>query len=452
MLTAKLPMEYKSNTVYHGTLLIFILIFYQQVFVLNIGGSFKLYELVASVFFLFWLSNPKIYSKHCLVLFLFFVIAPIPGNITFLLNDDRFLYYKRFPEAMDIARFNINFAPSLIYFYYLICFAAINVIVGSRKVFEKHTTIVKWFVISGTIVSLYSLYGFIFVSLLGFPDLIPTFMDYRNSNPVSQIRPSGFSSEPGTYVLSLSWIILYLFFYRGLFSRRVTRILFMINLLVLLLTMSTLILVLVLSLAVYVIIFERLKYSLYLFAAFFIMGGALYVFSVELIGYDHTVYYFFGKISSFLSPPTETLGSGSFRAYTSLLGLELFKEFPIFGVGGGNSYFFLWKNEFNMGIKDFFLVIDHSTPPQNCHAKILAELGLFGYSLFIIFFAMLIRSIVKAINGKQIYIYKAGFVGVVMTFFMLLSIYPEYSLFIWINLALILNHIYWSKQEMVRGV
>jgi hypothetical protein len=458
MLNANLIMESRGNTVYRGTLLIFILIFYQQVLVLNIGGSFKSYELIASVFLILWLSRPKIYSNYCVVLFLFFVVSPIPGNLIFLINEEKFFYYNRFPEANDITRFNMSIAPMLVYFYYLICFAAVNIIVGSRKVYEQHAVIVKWFVISGTIVSIYSLYGLVFVNLLGFPDLVPSLIDYRNSRPEFQSRVTGFSAEPGTYVFCLSWILVYLFFYEGLFSKRMLLILISINILVLFLTLSSLILVFILSIFVYTLFFERLKFRLYMVAALSIGGCILYLVFSELIGSDLVEYYFFGKITEFFSSPNNTLSSGSFRAYTSLLGLELFKEFPIFGVGGGNSYFLMWKNEYNIGIGAFGQVIDYSTAPQNSHSKILAELGLFGYSLFLYFFFILMRSIVKGVKASKVkgvkdsqsFIYKVAFIGVLMTFLMLFSVYPEYSLFVWINIALILNHIFWSKKGLVR--
>lgn len=454
MLNTNLLVESRGNVVYRGTLLMFILIFYQQVLVLNIGGSFKSYELIASVFLIFWLSKLKIYSKYCAVLFLFFVISPIPGNLFFLINEEKFFYYNRFPEASDITRFNMSIAPVIVYFYYLICFAAVNIIVGSRKVFEQHVVIVRWFVISGTIVSIYSLYGLIFVNLLGFPDLVPSIIDYRNSNPDTQSRVTGFSAEPGTYVFCVSWILIYLFFFKGLFSKRILFTLILINTLVLFLTLSSLILAFVLSILVYTLCFEKFKYRLYMVASLSIGGCILYLTLSELIGADLVEYYFLGKIAEFFSSPNNTFNSGSFRAYTSLLGLELFKEFPIFGIGGGNSYFLMWKNEHNMGIEAFGQIIDYSTAPQNSHAKILAELGFFGYFLFISFFFMLLRSIAKGIKDakargvktNESYIYKVAFIGVLMTFLMLFSIYPEYSLFLWINIALVLNYIFWKKR------
>jgi hypothetical protein len=54
----------------------------------------------------------------------------------------------------------------------------------------------------------------------------------------------------------------------------------------------------------------------------------------------------------------------------------------------------------------------------------------------------------KIYKIDNIHLKKIALIGGLMTFMMFLSIYPIYSLFIWIYFALVLNYIYnYNKKE-----
>jgi len=63
----------KRKLIYNIFVLISFFIFFQQVFVINIGGSFKIYELLALILVVLFISTDlKIYSKFAFYLFFFF--------------------------------------------------------------------------------------------------------------------------------------------------------------------------------------------------------------------------------------------------------------------------------------------------------------------------------------------------------------------------------------------
>jgi hypothetical protein len=442
------------TAIYHVILLIFITIFYQQVVVINVGGSFKLYEFLGLILVvLFLLSDNKIiHSKHSLCLFIAFVLAPIPGNFINLLNPIKLSYYETFPAAATKLRFNIWIAPILIYLYYLLNWTVINSIIGSKLVFQNHKKVIRVFIISGSLVSFYSLYGYFFVPR-GFPDLVPSFLDFRNSTPLNSHRPAGFSAEPGSYILILMWQFLYLLYIPHLFKEKIIqRGLLIITIVLLLLTQSSSLIAVFGAVVIYYFFLNGWSSRLYLIITLLcllvIVTYLIHYFELESL----VTYVFYEKVANFFSKSdySNFTDSGQIRSYTNYLGIQIFKDHPFFGVGGGNSYFYLWAYEQGQPTG----IITYDMLPQSTHGKILAELGLLGYIPFFLFFTLTIWHLFKKLKRRSLdlltvnkysrAVYRAGFIGTVATFGMLISIAPEYNLFIWVNIALILN---WYTHE-----
>ncbi len=424
--------------------LLFFFIFYQQILVVNIGGSFKIYELIALVLMVFYLFDKKIiYEKHSFILFLFFVISPLASFIVYYLGLDASSYYQRFPEANTQLRFNIYFIPILILIYYIFNWVTINYIIGSKWVFENRYKLVKIFILSGTLVSIYSLYGIFFVYNLGFPDLVPSFIDYRNSNPTFQIRPAGFSAEPSSYIIMMSWIMLFLLFLPNLYSRTKRNVLILINGLVLVLTLSSAIVAFLGAIFVYYMFFQSYKKFLKFFFVLITTIFLFYLFIGNYVDMGFVQYTFYEKIIELFTPPETILSSGQFRSYTSWLGIEIFKEYPLYGVGGGNSYYFLFNFEKNIPIETYGYELTHSIAPMNIYTKVLAELGILGFLLLLSFLFYSLYTFAKF--HKQNPFFKIGFIGLLMTCGFFFSVYPNYSLFLWINIALCLNVLHFRK-------
>ena len=437
--------DINKRSVFSGLLkCLFFFIFYQQVLVLNIGGSFKVYELIALIFVLFFLFGTKsIFGKHSLLLFLFFIVSPLMSFVFYFIWLDASNYYQRFPDALNDLRFNIYFIPILIMLYYIFNWVTLNYIIGSKWVFYNRDKLVKIFIFSGTLVSLYSLYGLFFVYYLGFPDLVPSFLDYRNSNPTFQIRPTGFSAEPSSYILMQSWIMLFLLFIPNLFKTPRRFILLLINGFVLVLTLSSGIVAFLGAIVMYYLFFQGMKQKLGLLLILSVLILSFYFLVENYVNIEFVKYAFYGKIGELFSPPETILSSGQFRSYTSWLGFEIFKDYPLFGVGGGNSYFFLYNYEKNISIQTYGFELTHSVAPMNIYTKVLAELGIFGF-VFLIGFMLYSLYIFGKLHRQNEY-FKVGLIGIIMTLGFFFSIYPEYSLFIWINIALCLNVVYFKK-------
>ena len=98
-------------------------IFLQQVFVINIGGSFKIYEIIALLLCVIFIcyDKPKIYGKLSVILFCLLIITPIISFIFLMLDGTKYDYYSRFPDAVNSLRTNVVFAPLILLIYYCFC-------------------------------------------------------------------------------------------------------------------------------------------------------------------------------------------------------------------------------------------------------------------------------------------------------------------------------------------
>lgn len=430
-----------NEIVYYLICIIAFTIFYQQVFVINLGASLKIYEIIAILLLLIYIFKDKmtIRSKLSLYLFFFFCVTPTISYFLYLFNTDKELYYNRFPEAVLSLRTNIYIAPTLLLIYYYFNWIVFNYIASSELIYMNKRKIIRVFIISGSLVSIYNFYAYIFIRHFGFPELIPSFGDFRNASTQITGRFCGFSDEPGSYIVLQTWVVYYLLFCQDILRFKRIWFLRIINILSLLMTFSSMLVPSILIISF--MIFRKVKLR-YKFLVLIAIVSLCYGVRRIVLNYDAEnviKYIFVEKITNYISGSDNTLDSGAYRNLTAKLGLEVFKDYPIVGCGGGTSCFFLWSHENNMGIRTWGETLTSTTYPQNCYAKILAELGVVGFIFFFIYFILFLRKCKKNLSNS---ICNVGFYGTITTLIMLLSVYPETSLFLWFNIALTANEIY----------
>lgn len=416
-------------------------IFLQQVFVINIGGSFKIYEIIALLLCVIFIcyDKPKIYGKLSVILFCLLIITPIISFIFLMLDSTKYDYYSRFPDAVNSLRTNVVFAPLILLIYYCFCWVFFNYATASETIYANKNKLIKTFVVTATIVSIYNFYSYITVYWLGLPDIIPGFLDYRNSPVQLTGRFCGFSSESGTYVILQTWVVYYLWFYDAL-SFKHKKLIQYINLSSLLMTMSSL---LIPSLLIFFIqLFRKSSFTrkirlIVVIITIIIVGGTV----LSRYNLDKMVRYILvEKVQNYLSPSDNTLDSGAYRNFTSRLGLKVFQDNMIIGCGGGASCFYLWKYEYKMGIVNWGERITATTYPQNAYAKVLAELGLCGFMLLAAFYLLFLYYCFR--YRKQSQLLGISLYGGIFMLFALSTTYPITSLFLWYNIALASNTIY----------
>lgn len=437
-----------ERLIYILILCISVSIFYQQVFVVNIGASLKIYEIISLFLLVLFIckDRPKIYGFCSLIIFLLFVVIPSISYIMYLFNADKELYYLRFPEGRTSFRTNIYLAPTLLLVYYYFCWVVINYIISSRLVYQNKEKVIRAFVISATIISLYNLYSFILVMKLGFPDLIPSFLDYRNSPTHVTGRFCGFSDEPGTYIILQTWTVYYLYFYQSHLKLRHISFFRIVNTIALIMTLSSMVLpaLLLMCIPLYRKLHIKKKIEVSIASLFFVLGLMKIISHYNLESFVH--YIVVEKTTNYVSNPDNTLDSGAYRNFTSRLGMKIFKENPIIGCGGGTSCFFLWKNEKKMGIKEWGERLSATSYPQNCYVKVLAELGITGFIFLLLFLGLVLKKCWR--YRKTSSLCNVSLLGTLFIVLVLMAVYPETSLFLWFNIALAMNEVYFlSKNE-----
>ena len=126
-----------NNIKYYLILLILIFIGFQQVLVLRIGGSFKLYELAALIllfFNLIYLNKTKM-SIESFLLFIFLIISPIFSLLTFYFHtEDINSFYHTYSNAKTF-RYNYAIAPIIILVYFIFNWVSVNEIIHSYRIY-----------------------------------------------------------------------------------------------------------------------------------------------------------------------------------------------------------------------------------------------------------------------------------------------------------------------------
>ncbi len=432
------------DSVYTILVLITYSIFFQQVFVVNIGGSFKIYELLALVLVPLYMFNNKfiIYSKYSLLLFLFFIISPILGSITSYFNyNDYFNFYNIYPKMNNSLRYNMYIIPFIIYLYYIFTWTFFNYIMFLKLNILELNKIIRIYLFSSLLISFYALYGFIFVYHLGFPDIVPTFLDYRNNAPSWQWRPSGFSSEAGDLCYMLSWSVIILIFKKDIFPPLKSKIYLIVIGSVFLLTASSMIVLFFISLFIWSLFYaSSLSKKLLYILGIIIIVISMILLSIYFDIYNLLEYYAYVKFQHVANPQDHIGSSAGIRGYQWQVGMKLWLDNLLFGVGGGNSYFHMWRVDM-LGVAEL-------DSPKNIYIKVLSELGLFGFSILALFFTIVFRFLYKIKYMKNAYA-NILYVGLLNTILSYNALTSTYTIWLWLNIAIILSYLT-AKYRLIR--
>jgi O-antigen ligase len=423
------------NLKYNLTFFIIILIGFQQFPVLRIGGSLKVYEILAIILLL---VNVSTYNQqmtiHKKVFFswILFVISPIisllVAYLTIRYPTDFFLAY---PKTSDSFKFNYEVFPILQLLYMFFCFSVISTIYTNKLLYRNTDKVIKISVIIGTCIAIYSLIACFTTDIIIY---LPEFIQHRTEYI---FRSCGLSQEPSFYVLYQGWIVLFTYYSKKIFKKITWILLMTINIFSLLLTFSTSLIGFVIVLLASIFLFKNSKKIYFIFICFLcISGGYLYITMSNNIEFVESI--FINKAQNFFSSPNHTMDSGSFRSYTARIGLEMFKDYPITGVGVGNSVYYMHKYDSRMGIVEYGETLHAGIFPQNTFTCVLAEQGLIGGIGLFFLIAVIIRSSWK--NRNKNTLCKVFFIGCLFNIIAMFAITPVYSLFIWVFMAFALGY------------
>ncbi|MDB4926294.1 O-antigen ligase [Mucilaginibacter sp.] len=409
---------------------------FQQFPIIRIGGSFKVYELLAIIILLtdiISIKKLKFANSASIAAFLFFVVSPL---ISYLYSNIFLGYpngfFLRYEDANSF-KFNYYVFPLLQVIYMFFNFSTFNVIAISSFIYLRFNIILKTIVVVGTCIAIYSLMAMFTVDIIA---LLPQYIQYKQPY---DFRSSGLSQEPSFYVLYQSWICLITWYSKKIFKKRYWYILLIINVASLLLTFSTTLvsffLILILNLLIFKSSTKRKSIVLSLLLILVLFG----YYIIDHFGlYPQFEYAFVSKLMNFFTAPEHTLDSGSFRSYTSGIGIRIFKDHWLTGVGVGNSMYYMYLYEFKMGIVEFGQPLTAGTFPQNLFSIVLSEQGIIG-GLSLLYFLFCSFKIIWINRNKSQY-NKMFMSGILFNIAVMFSIAPAYSLFLWVFIALGLNY------------
>lgn len=411
---------------------------FQQFPVINIFGCFKSYEILG----LFLLSKFKWKYKSCLFsngAFIFFVLSPIISFFFSLIIGRPDSYYKLYPEIIGSIKFDSIIFPLLQMIFMMLNFVVLAQIISNNNYYKQFDTIRKNLVYIGTLIAFCSLFNmFVFDIFQYLPSIIQNKHHYN-------FRSSGFSIEPSSYVLYQTWIVLYTYHSKDLFKKKTWKIFIGINILSLVLTISSTLVALA-GILVITPFFCRFGIIQRLSAGFLITLG---VFGLAYLCFyseysQFFTYFIFEKIENLFTATDHTMDSGAFRAYTSRIGFEIFKDNPIWGVGVGNSIYYMHNYDAQMGIIQYGETLTNSTMPLNLISCVLAEQGIIGgLGLFMMLWAVA-RGIWKYRNQKPFG--RLFFIGCLFNFIIFSTCPTAYSMYLWLFMAIALGFIKYSKQ------
>ena len=413
--------------------LIVLLIGFQQFPVIRIGGSLNIYELLSFILLIKY-RNYGFWNGKLIALWVLFVLSPlISYGYSSLFLDIPYSFYLQYPEAKESFKFGNSFFSVLQVIYMLFCFTALSGIYRERKLYEHFDSLRKYIVLIGTGIALYSLFA-LFVY-----DPITHLPSFLQNKTIYTFRSGGLSQEPGNYVLYQGWVVLFSYYAKDLFKKRTWSFILMINILSLFFTFSTSMIAFVaLVILSYFFCSATKKQRLVSLLLCLLLLTIGYCVLLESGYFDLFETLFVNKASNFFNAPDHTLDSGSFRSYTSRIGMEIFYSHPLLGVGVGNSTYYMHLYEFKMGIVNFGEMLDLGIFPQNLYACVFAEQGLVGGIALLAFLLGIMKELWKYRNekpyGKMFFI--GGFFNIAIT----LSNSLVYALFMWVFLVLSLGY------------
>lgn len=424
--------------------LIIFLIGFQQFPVIRAGGSFKIYELLAiGLLGLSLLKKTK--SRNYLIVQLLalglFVLSPLLSFIiSYSVLDYPVGFFNTYSQT-DSFKFNYYIYPALqmtyMFFNYTV-FAAFMTTDTLYKIFER---ILKICIYIGTAIALYSLFAmFAYDVVANLPEFIQNKHEYG-------FRSTGLSQEPSFYMLYQTWIVLIIFSTKKLFSKYTWFFFFLINLISLLLTFSTTLIALVLILFFsFFILKYPIKTKIWLGMSSILAVLAIYLVLSNSSNWAYFESFFINKITNFFTAPDHTLDSGSFRSFTTRIGYAIFKDYPLSGVGVGNSIYYMYLYEGKMGILVFGERLFPGSFPQNSFSIVASEQGIFGICVFIGFLLKMLHLFWQYRNYNSYC--RMFFIGYLFNIAALMTIAPIYSLFLWLFPALGIGYILFLKRQL----
>lgn len=353
------------------TVLILLLIGFQQFPVLYVGGSLKVYE----VFGLFLLISYGIkFRKDFLVtlMYLFFVISPLASLLSFYLFDDVGSYYRIYPQTLKSFRYNIYIFPVLQLLFMITNYTVLYNLYYSREIYKRFDDIIRGIVIIGTGIAVYS----IIAMVTGDP--ISHLPQVIQNKHVYEFRSSGLSQEPSSYIFYQGWIVLLCWFSRGAFSKKKWIAMLSINVISLLLTFSSTLVLFAGVVGLTIFLFSRFRMKVVYLAVFVGMLYASYMFFSKFVDVEVLNYALVQKVEDFIIGKEDAGGSGGFRHYESSLGWIIFKENPYLGVGVGNSNYFMHLADKKSDIIPMDEQLNETSFPPNTFASVFAEQGILG--------------------------------------------------------------------------
>lgn len=411
---------------------IILLIGFQAFPIIKIGGTFKVYELFAIVLLiveLLYIKTLKLAGNIALIAFCFFIVSPI---ISYLYSN-LFLgyphgFYHQYPDASTF-KFNFYVFPALVLIYMFFNFFVFNRVVISRYIYQNFEAILKYSVIIGTLISVYSLLA------MFFGDVVLKLPSFIQNKSEFNYRSYGFSQEPSFYVLYQGWICLFAWYTKRLFNKKIWYFIILLNAASLVLSLSTNIasffVVVLCSVFLLRNSFKRRLWALITVAAA-VLAGYLVILYFDL--FDLFNYVFTAKITSFTAPEF-SYSSGGIRRYTSELGIRIFKDHWLTGVGVGDSIYYMYVYDY-LKLDD---IVVAGTFPQNAFSCVLSEQGIIGGGLFLALLLSIVRKFWVYRNESK---YNQMFLsGTLFNIACLLSIVPVYAIYMWIFIALGLNYI-----------
>ena len=264
---------------------------------------------------------------------------------------------------------------------------------------------------------IYSFYSSFLELKFGFPHLIPSFIDGA-FEPTPRFR--GFTSEASLFAFFLTVPLL-------ITLQRKTYFLFFFFLFSLFLNVSSSIAIILLFIifningGIKIIFFSTFIILLVAFSSLFIFGWEVIYYT--LVTKSNTYMSVLSGSKNFF------LDSGMIRGGSFMIGIEIFKNYPFFGIGSGQSL-----NVFSEYFTNYFS-LDEPIGPQlimSSVAKMLAEYGWFGLLI-------LIWTIVQWKNMLSSCSTSSTLSGYLIILYGLFVLYPLESAIILLTLTMIMK-------------
>lgn len=372
--------------------------FLQQAFVLNLGGSIKIFDLLGLVFALHQLRYHTLNTVTFLVLcmsLLGLVLIFFEPNFNF-----RNTYLELYPSASMSIRHGTYGGPMYVGVLLLVWYSSTRILSSDKfLVFPTKIKlkIIENFINFGVLVSLYSIWAMVFVGNFSFPDLVPNVFDARNSQPEDYpFRTIGFSDEPSMLFVTLNFLLFVMVSMGRAVSIRHLKLKIFIVALSMLLTFSSLMVSIVVAAFIYGVMKLDLKITGIMIFACGICIAALYLVAKYFGILNFLIYTFYSKFLTFFSTDI-TVGAG-FRSFTARTGVEAILQYPI-GTGFG-QHFVLWQSylsENNLSHPS----LDYSSVVQNGLVQFALEFGILGLFLFLYYFYHIYTQAIRNLNSAH---------------------------------------------------